>query len=254
VPVTVARDGHVTTLTVERPPLNILDLKTLAELGDAVQEIAGQQPASTVTVLRGAGERAFSAGVAVEDHTPDKVEAMLRLFHGALEALRDLPGLTLAAVHGHCLGGGMELAAACDFVLAGEGARFGQPEIKLGCFPPYAAALYPSRLGEARTLELLATGRIFGASEAVEIGFATWQAASGEFDSRLAELLRQVTSKSAAVLTLTKRAVRAGATQDFPAALAECERLYNEDLCDTNDMQEGLNAFLEKRRPAWNHR
>jgi cyclohexa-1,5-dienecarbonyl-CoA hydratase len=252
--VRVEQRERVATLTVDRPPLNILDLGTLAELEAAVATLAAGDPSPVLTVVRGAGPRAFSAGVAVEDHTPDKVEEMLRRFHAALEGLRALPGLTLAAVHGHCLGGGMELAAACDFVLAEDGARFGQPEVELGCFPPYAAALYPARLGSARTLELLVTGRLIDTAEAAQIGFVTWIAAAGSLDERLAEVTAQLTAKSAAVIALIKRAVRAGVEQPFPQALAECERLYNQDLCALDDMREGLAAFLEKRRPTWKHR
>jgi cyclohexa-1,5-dienecarbonyl-CoA hydratase len=247
------RDGRVATLWLDRPPLNILDLAMLAELGTAVEELAGDE-ALQLVVVRGAGEKAFSAGVSVQDHTEEKVPEMLRRFHGALSALSRLPALTLAAVHGHCLGGGMELAAACDFVLAGAEARFGQPEVELGCFPPYAAALYPRWLGRARSLELLVTGRLIGAAEAEALGFVTWRATAGAFDERLAELTEQLTGKSAAVSRLAKRAVDAGTHQPFDDALAEAERLYLEELVATEDMHEGLAAFLAKRMARWKHR
>ncbi len=247
------RDGRVATLTVNRPPLNILDLETLGALGEAARGLAGGTDLGLV-VVRGAGPKAFSAGVSVADHTPDKVADMLALFHGALQSLAALEVPTLAAVHGHCLGGGMELAAACDFVLASEEARFGQPEIELGCYPPYAAALYPARLGRARALDLILTGRTLAAAEALALGFVTWLAPAGELEARLAEVAATLTAKSSAVARLAKRGVDAGTTRPFGAALAENERLYLEELCATEDMHEGLAAFGEKRRPQWNHR
>ena len=259
--VRLSREGRVATLVVDRPPLNILDLATLAELGRAVEGLAGEIAAKiegdgddlAVLVVRGGGEKAFSAGVAVEDHTPDKVESMLRLFHSALEALRRLPVITVAAVRGHCLGGGMELALACDLVLAEESSRFGQPEVKLGCFPPYAAALLPGRIGTGRTLELLASGRLMRAAEAEGLGIVTRTVPDGELEAGLEEMLAGFTAHSSAVLRVLKAAVAAGERLPFPDALTEAERLYNEDLCRLGDMHEGLAAFLEKRPPEWRH-
>lgn len=251
--VTLSRRHRVATLTLERPPLNVLDLATLADLGRAVESLAGDSGLQ-VLVVRGAGERAFSAGVSVQDHTRDRIAAMLERFHGALVVLRELPAVTLAAVRGHCLGGGMELAAACDLVLAEEGARFGQPEVRLGCFPPFAAALLPARLGPGRTLELLATGRTLAAEEAYRLGLVTHLAPAGELEARLDELVADLTAASTPVLHLIKRAVRAGDHLGFPRALAETERLYTEELTVTEDMEEGLAAFLEKREPRWRHR
>lgn len=251
--VSLLRRQRVATLTLERPPLNVLDLATLAALGRAMESLA-DDAGLQVLVVRGAGEKAFSAGVSVQDHTPERVAEMLERFHGALAALRELPAVTLAAVRGHCLGGGMELAAACDLVLAEEGARFGQPEVKLGCFPPFAAALLPARLGPGRTLELLATGRTLDAGEALRLGLVTHLAPAGELEARLEEVLAGLTAASTPVLRLIKRAVAAGAELGFPQALAETERLYTQELTATEDMEEGLRAFLEKRPPRWKHR
>lgn len=254
-PLPGAGDG-VAVLTVDRPPLNILDLATLDELGAALEELAAlpRNEAPRVLLVRGGGERAFSAGVAVEDHTPERIGPMLERFHGALRSLRALPTVSVAVVRGHCLGGGMELAAACDLVVAGEGARFGQPEVDLGCYPPYAAALYPALLGERRTLDLLLTGRTLDAAEAERIGFASRVVPDGELDDAASELAAGLAAKSGAVTRLIRRAVRAGDGHRFERALAECERIYLEDLAATDDMREGIDAFLEKRSPDWRHR
>ncbi len=255
----LARDGRTATLTIQRPPLNILDIPTIERLAAALDELETDADLQVV-VIRGGGERAFSAGVAVQDHTPDKVGPMLATLHGAVKKLRTLPAITIAAVQGHCLGGGMEVALACDLVIATDDSRFGQPEIELGCYPPVAAALYPARIGPGRTLDMLLTGRTYTCQEAEALGLVTRRvsaAVKGGLDEGLAELVSGITSRSAAVTRLTKKAVRLGDRADeeaFFAALDANERLYLDELCPTADMAEGLAAFLEKRRPVWKHR
>ncbi|HUO86714.1 MAG TPA: enoyl-CoA hydratase-related protein [Thermoanaerobaculia bacterium] len=249
----LARDGRAATLEIDRPPLNILDAALLAELETLLAALA--DPAPQVLVVRGAGERAFSAGVAVEDHVRERVEASVRSFHRVLLALRRLPSVTVAVVHGHCLGGGMELAAACDLVVAASDARFGQPEIHLGCFPPWAAAHYPRLLGPKVAAELLLTGRPVSAEEAHRLGLVNRLAPAGELDRVADELLGEVLAQSAAATPLVKRALAAGEDEAaFERALAESERLYFEELVRTEDMEEGIEAFLAKRAPRWRHR
>lgn len=246
-------DGRTATVTLDRPPVNVLDLAMIGELDRIFSALALEAEISTV-VVRGATPKAFSAGVAVQDHTPDKVEEMLHKLHGAIRKLRDLDAVTIAAVSGHCLGGGMEVALGCDWVVADETARFGQPEIKLGCYPPVAAALYPQIVGAARTLELLITGRTLDIDEAEKLGFVTFRALEGKLDAKLAQVLSAIDEQSAAVVRLTKRAVRMGRDLPFTEALDATERLYLDELCHTEDMAEGLQAFLDKRAPSWRHR
>jgi cyclohexa-1,5-dienecarbonyl-CoA hydratase len=246
-------EERASEVVVDRPPLNVLDLATLGELERVLAQVAAAPP--QVLVVRGGGERAFSAGVAVEDHTPDRIETMLGRFHGALALLRDLPSITVAAVRGHCLGGGMELAAACDLVVAAADARFGQPEIRLGCFPPFAAAAYPALLGAKRAADLLLTGRALSAGEAHGLGFVARVAPAAGLDSAVSDLADELLAHSGAVLALTRRALRAGEDEAaLERALAECERLYFEELVETRDMEEGVTAFLERRPPSWRHR
>lgn len=249
----LAVSGRFATLTLDRPPLNILDLEMLGALDEAVGTLERESDLVAV-FLRGAGERAFSAGVSIPDHTPERIPAMLAALHGAIRRLRALPALSVAAVHGHCLGGGMELALACDLVIAEEGAVFGQPEIDLACFPPVAAALYPRRIGTPRTLDLLATGRRLGAAEAEAWGLVSRVVPAGGLAGAVAELTSQWSGKSAPVLRLLKRAVHAGRDLPFDDALEATENLYLEQLRPLEDMAEGVTAFLEKRPPVWRHR
>ena len=241
-------------ITIDRPPLNILDIPTIQQLGAAVATLDQLGPDLQVVVVRGAGDRAFSAGVAVQDHTPDKIAPMLESFHRAIRLLRDLPAVTIAAVHGHCLGGGMELALSCDLVVATDEARFGQPEVDLGCYPPVAAALYPSLIGPGRTLDLLLTGRTIDCDDAERMGLVTRRVPAFGLEAAVQELVAQITGKSAPVTHLIKAAVRAGRDRGFSTGLTEAERLYLDELARTEDMQEGVAAFLEKRKPVWRHR
>lgn len=247
------REGRIATLTIDRPPLNILDIPTIDRLGAALAEAAAD-PETLVIVLRGAGERGFSAGVAVQDHTPDRVGPMLDSLHGTIRRLRDLDLITIAAVHGHCLGGGMELAMACDLVIASGDARFAQPEIELGCFPPVATALLPQRIGAGLTLDLALTGRMLTATEAERLGLVTRCVSVGGLDEAVRDLAQRIAAKSAPVVKLTKRAVRAGRDLPFADALAETERLYKEELLPLEDVAEGAAAFLEKRPAVWKDR
>lgn len=249
-----AHEGRVATITVNRPPLNILDIATNVALVELLGALALEEQLAVV-VLRGDGPKAFCAGVAVEDHTPERLPTMLGAFHAVVRGFADLPALTIAAVHGHCLGGGLELAAACDFVVADEKARFALPEIKLGCFPPVAAAWWPQRVGWSRSLELMTLGTGFDAPTAERLGLVSRLAPNGELEAAVASLVDGLLAQSTPVLRLTKRAARIGATSTDPvAALAATERLYLDDLTQVADMEEGVAAFFAKRPPTWEHR
>jgi cyclohexa-1,5-dienecarbonyl-CoA hydratase len=244
---------RVATVTLNRPPLNILDLKTIAAL-DTVCDRLAAMPDLQLVVLRGAGPKAFCAGVDIAIHTREMIPKMLASFHGMLLKWWNLEALTVAAVHGHCLGGGMELAAVCDLVLACEAARFGQPEIKVGCYPPVAAALYPALLGPGRSLDLITTGRILTALEAERWGFVTRLAPAEGFEAAVAALVQEITSGSAVAQKLAKKAVHQSLGGPFERALAASERIYLEEMATTHDVEEGAQAFLEKRAPVWQHR
>jgi cyclohexa-1,5-dienecarbonyl-CoA hydratase len=247
------RQGRVATITLTRPPLNVLDLQALDELDGRIATLE-QDPELQVLLVRGDGERAFCAGVAVEDHLPERIEPTLRTFHRALLRLWRLEAATVAVVHGHCLGGGLELAAVCDLVVAEESARLGVPEIALGCYPPVAAALFPRLLGWHRALELMLTGRSLTAAEAWRYGLVSRLAPAGQLESEVARLVGEITDHSMAATRALKRASRAAEAEAFPEALAATEARYLRELLATEDLGEGIAAFLEKRPPVWRHR
>jgi len=241
-------DG-VATITLKRPPLNIIDIPMMQEMQAAISRVASEAGVKLL-ILDHVG-KAFSAGVSIQDHTPDKVEKMLEEFHGVFHLLRSLNVPTLALVDGMALGGGCELAVFCDMVLASDRATFGQPEIKVGVFPPVAAVLFPHLIGRNKTLELLLSGETISADEAREMGLINKVFPAEGFREQCDKFVAKLASLSGPVLRLTKRAVDAGLRSDFKEALMGVERIYLRELMKTEDAREGLNSFLEKRAPVW---
>lgn len=242
----------VARIALARPPWNVLDMQAIRELGQAVGE-ADQNREVAAIVLAAEGEKAFSTGVDVRDHTADRVEEMLGLFHGVFRMLARTAKITIAAVRGHCLGGGCELATFCDLVVAAEDAQFGQPEIRLACFPPIAATTFPRLVGEKKAAELLLTGKSIGAAEAAALGLVNRVVPAAELDAAVGSLLAELFKNSAAALVLAKRALRLGWAEEFDRRLDEVESLYLKELMRTHDAEEGLRAFMEKRKPIWTH-
>lgn len=246
--VTLEISQGVASITLNRPPLNILTLDMIRELDSALSKVAGQTWLKAVVLA--ANGKAFCAGVDVADHTQDRVEPMIHEFGQLFTRLRTLPMPTIALVQGAALGGGCELAIACDQVIAAGSAKFGQPEIKLGVFPPIAAALFPQLIGHQQAARLLLSGETINAAEAVRLGLATYLAADDDLQATLNHLLAQYRNMSAAALRITKRAILYG--NDLGVnALLEIENLYLHDLMDTADAHEGIQAFIEKRQPVW---
>ena len=240
-------------LTLDRPPLNVLDLSTLRQLQAALDSLRTDE-AVDFLVIRGGGERAFSAGVDVKDHTRDKVPEMLEVVHGAIRTLLSLPQITIAQVRGACLGGGCEIASSCDFILASEESFFATPEIQVGCYPPVALARFPSQIGYHRAVELILTGRRIPAREAAAIGLINRALPAAGLDAAVQELLEELRGKSRAVLRLTLKGLRELTLKGFSERLARSEEIYLKELLKTDDVEEGARAFLEKRKPAWRHR
>ena len=243
---------RVAWITLDRPPLNVLNLPMLAEFRAFLTTIERNTGIDHV-VLQGTG-RAFSAGVDVKDHTREKVPAMLDAVHGVIRALLTLPQVTIAAISGACLGGGLELASACDFIIATEDSFFATPEINVGCYPPVALARFPEQLGYRRAAEMILTGRRFTAGEALSIGLITRVVPAGKLQDGVEDLLRELDSKSRAVLRIALKGLREASLKNFSAMLKRSEDIYVKELLETEDVEEGVRAFLEKRPPQWSHR
>ena len=235
---------RVATIVLNRPPLNIINLEMLDELSAAWSDVEDLK--AQVAVISGAGERAFSAGVEVADHAPGKIEAMLERFHRVILRIRKSDCVSIAAIHGHTLGGGAELAMMCDLIVAADDAQMGQPEISLGCYPPVAVAYLPGAVG------LLHDS--LGGMGTERLGIINKVVPRDQLIEAVDAYVDKLLTRSSAVLALAKRALREGAGHHFEKALDRVHELYVRDLARTEDIVEGMNAFLEKRPPAWKNR
>ena len=243
---------RVASIVLDRPPLNIIDLDMLDELHAAWTEV--EELKAQVTVISSAGDRAFSAGVHVADHMPGKIEMMINNFHHLVLRIRESDCITIAAIHGYTLGGGAELAMVCDLVLAADDTQVGQPETSLGCYPPVAVAHLPQAIGLHKASEMILLGEPIAAVEAERLGLINKVVPRASLNATVDIYAGKLLAKSSVVLALTKRALREGAGQNFERALDRSQELYLHDLIKTEDMVEGMKAFLEKREPSWNNR
>jgi cyclohexa-1,5-dienecarbonyl-CoA hydratase len=241
----------VAWLTLARPPVNVLHIPMLEQLERALAQLAADEQVRALVL--DADGKLFSAGVDVADHTADKVGVMIPLFDRVCVALAAFPVPTIAAVHGHALGGGCEVVLCCDLVVMAAEARLGQPEIQLAAIAPIAALRLPQLAGYRTAADLLFTGGALPAAEAHRLGLINAVVERGEVAAWAQEKAGAIAGLSRAALVLTKQALHQG-YNDWTRALPDLERLYLEDLMATADAQEGLAAFLEKRRPIWQHR
>jgi cyclohexa-1,5-dienecarbonyl-CoA hydratase len=241
--------GGVARIGLRNLPLNVVDVPMMEELLHALSEIEAQ-PGVCVIVLSGEG-KAFSAGVDVAAHTPDKVEEMLTKFHGVVRALIATKKVTIASVHGHCLGGGAELAMVCDMVYTADDAQWGFPEIKLGCYPPVACTALAALVGQKHAAELILTGRTISGEEAAAIGLANRALPKSGIGAAVEESVRQLVQLSPAALAIAKKAFYAWDSMHFDKGLARAEKIYFEELIKTEDANEGVRAFIDKRQPKW---
>jgi cyclohexa-1,5-dienecarbonyl-CoA hydratase len=242
-------DPPVARIELRHPPLNVIDVPMMEELARSLAEVESHQDVSVI-VLSGEG-KAFSAGVDVAAHTPDKVEEMLAKFHAVIRALIATKKVTIAAVHGHCLGGGAELAMVCDIAYTTDTAQWGFPEIKLGCYSPVACTALAALVGQKRAAELILTGRTIKGREAAEIGLANRAVAASELANIVNECIADLRKLSPVALALAKKASYAWDSMHFDKGLARAEKIYFEDLMKTADAHEGIRSFMEKREPKW---
>jgi cyclohexa-1,5-dienecarbonyl-CoA hydratase len=248
----VETQGSLARVKFTHPPLNVFDFQMMDELAAALKQLEQQREISVV-ILSG-GEHAFSAGVDVAVHTPDKIPTMLQKFHGLILAVTRLPKITIAQVHGACLGGGAELAMVCDMCFTADNAKWGFPEITLGCYPPVACTALAALVGEKRAADLIFTGRTFSGAEAAAWGLAVSAHPEGKVAGAIQERLDHLLKLSPAALAHAKKAFYAWDSIHLDKGLARAEKIYTDELMRTEDAQEGIQAWLEKRKPVWKGR
>ncbi|MGC2110782.1 MAG: enoyl-CoA hydratase/isomerase family protein [Candidatus Korobacteraceae bacterium] len=234
-------------VTLNNPPLNIIDIPMMEEMRTALEQIEAR-PEIGAIVFAGS-ERAFSSGVDIAAHTPEKVREMLTAFHSVIRSVVGSRKLTIASVRRHCLGGGAELALMCDIVYATPDSVWGFPEIKLACYPPVASVALSAIVGQKLAAEMVLTGRTISGQEALVAGLVNGVADDPE--TLVAECVQRVSQLSSAAIAVAKKAFYAWDSMHFDKGLARAEQIYFDELMRTSDAQEGIAAFIERRRPKW---
>ena len=244
------RDGGHLRLVIDQPKGNIISRAVIADLRHALAR-AGDLPHTRLVTIEGAGDH-FSYGASVEEHQPDRIGDVLPELHDLIRAMLDVPAATAAIVRGRCLGGGFELALACDFIFAASDAMLGVPEIALGVFPPAAAALLPIRIGVSRAARAVVTGQIEPADRWASRGLIDIVSPPQELDAAIdAWYAEHLATRSAASLNCAVQASRLLTRRHIAEALPALETLYLATLMRTHDAAEGIAAFLDRRKPAW---
>jgi cyclohexa-1,5-dienecarbonyl-CoA hydratase len=252
--INIAIDDRVGRIAFAEPPLNIFNIVMMREINQVLNDWSSRHDMVAVVFEAAPGSRAFSAGVSIEEHVEETVYQMLESFHSIFRTLEQLAKPTIAIVDGAALGGGCELVAACDVVIATDRSRFGQPEIKLGVFPPVACVLLPGIIGEKRARELILTGDLIDPKEARSLGLVNHVVPHAELNAKTQEILSKFRELSGPALEAARQALDLARGRSFDDALKKVEDLYLNDLLKTEDAREGINAFMQKRKPVWRHK
>jgi|APFre7841882630_1041343.scaffolds.fasta_scaffold33021_1 cyclohexa-1,5-dienecarbonyl-CoA hydratase len=246
------RDG-VLNIIHDRPPMNFLSIESMKEFIDVLRR-AETDPEVKVITIRGGGEKFFSSGVDVADHTPERAEEMMEKFYNLLNAVMYGSKPKIAVVKGYALGGGCELIAFCDMVYASEKAKFGQPEINVGVYPGPAVAIFPKLIGLKKTYELILTGDMISAVEAEKIGLINRVCGHEDLDRELDKLTNKLCSKSSIVLQLARKAIFRTKDMDLEKAMDWSGDIYKGELMHTEDALHGIEAFQTQKKPVWKNR
>ena len=242
----------VARITLARPKFNMMNIEMMNELNGLFETLMQDDELKCI-VLYAEGKH-FCTGVEVADHKPDKVDGMIATFNRIFELTEQIEVPIIASVQGYCLGGGMELAIACDVIIAAEGAQFGQPEIKVGFFPPYAAIRLPQLVGPARAIEICTTGKFYTAKDARRMGMVAHVSEDDRLGETTDKIVKEIQANSPLIIRLNKRAVKQHLGLAFKPALAGVSDLFLNTLMKTEDTLEGIASYEEKRKPVWKNK
>ena len=242
----------VARITLNRPKFNMMNIQMMNELNGLLEDLLEDDDLKCLTI--DAEGKHFCTGVEVADHKPAKVDDMIATFNRIFELTEQLEVPIIAVVQGYCLGGGMELAIACDVIVAGQGAQFGQPEIKVGFFPPYAAMRLPQLVGSAKAIEICTTGKFYSAAEAHGLGLIAHVVEDDQPAEAAEKIVKEIQANSPLIIRLNKRAVKQHLGLSFKPALEGVSDLFLNTLMKTEDTLEGVASYEEKRKPEWKNR
>ena len=244
-------DG-VARVTLNRPKFNMMNIAMMNELNGQLDALCKDEGLKCVVIC--AEGKHFCTGVEVADHKPEKVDAMIATFNRIFELTEQLEVPIIAVVQGYCLGGGMELAMASDVVVAAQSANFGQPEIKVGFFPPYAAVRLPQLVGPAKAIEICTTGKFYSAEEARRMGMIGYVVEDDQLGEVAQKIITEIQQNSPLIIRLNKRAVKQHLGMGFKQSLEGVSDLFLNTLMKTEDTLEGISSYEEKRKPIWKNK
>jgi len=242
----------VARITLNHPPYNVLTVPLMTELAEAIESLNGR--GDIKCILLDSSQKTFSAGISLEDSRPERVFQTLDAFTRVFQAISEISKPLIVVVNGPAVGAGSELVAFGDMIIATANARFAQPEVKMGIFPPFAAVMLPQLIGPKKAYELILTGQALTAEEAASLGFVNKVVSESELTATVNEVISRIGEFSAPVLEMTKMVI--GRTLGLPLdqAMKKSHDIYLNQLMDLEDAQEGLRAVLEKRKPVWKNR
>jgi cyclohexa-1,5-dienecarbonyl-CoA hydratase len=244
--------GFVARLTLNHAPHNVLTVPMMKEMAEAIEGLNGLGDVKAILVQ--SSQPAFSAGISLEDSRPDRVFQTLDAFTRVFQAMIDISKPVIVVVNGPAIGAGSELVGFADVVLATPKAKFAQPEVKLGVFPPFAAVMLPQLIGPKKTYELILTGEALSAEEALRFGFVNKLVPEAELEQQVESLMARISEFSGPVLEVIKRVIGGAMGLPLKEAMKKSHDLYLNELMNLEDVQEGLRAVIEKRKPVWKNK
>lgn len=239
-------------ITLARPKHNVMNMDMMNELNSLLETLGSDNELKCLVFL--AEGKSWCAGVEVADHKPETAPGMIAAFDRIFDLIGRLDVPVIAAVHGACVGGGMELAIGCDIVIASSNAKFGQPEIKLGFFPPFAAARLPELVGASKAIEICTTGRVYTAREALELGLVSKVVDEEKFTEAVNGMIEEICGNSPLIIRMNKRAIKMTKGCELREAANRANDYFLNALMKTEDAVEGIRSFEEKRKPVWKNK
>lgn len=239
-------------ITLNNPPYNVLTVPLMTELTQAIESLEGK--GDVKCILLDSSQKTFSAGISIEDSKPERVFQTLEAFNNVFRAISEISKPLVVVVNGPAIGAGSELVAFGDMILATPNARFAQPEVKMGVFPPFAAIMLPAVIGPKKTYELILTGQALTAEEALELGFVNRVVPEDRLHKEVEDILSRIIAFSGPVLEMTKRVIASSIGRPLAEAMKKSQDMYLNQLMALEDVEEGLRAVLEKRKPIWKNK
>jgi cyclohexa-1,5-dienecarbonyl-CoA hydratase len=244
--------SFVARLTLNHPPYNVLTVPMMTEIAEAIEGLSSRNDIKAILIS--SSQKMFSAGISLEDSKADRVFQTLDAFNRVFNAIREISKPLIVVVSGPAVGAGSELVAFGDMVIATPNAKFAQPEVKLGVFPPFAAVMLPLVIGPKKTYELILTGEALSAEEAYHLGFVNRVVPEAKLPETVEGIVNKIGEFSGPVLEVTKKVIASSQGMPLEQAMKKSQDIYLNQLQSLEDVQEGIRAVLEKRKPVWKNK